>query len=1298
MTKYFFSTIAGAFFILIGGAALSQKPFTFNGLIEWNDITGASSNDDGTVFFKKETYSQDGISLPLFITQKRLDRFESVSQYRITAQDVTSVPENFLSDTQKSSLSNDWQIETKVKTGGSIAYLILEIVPFRKNNGTIERLTSFNIEVSTSAATKPANRTITFADHSVLAEGNWYKIAISKDGVYRVDANLLTSLGVDLTTLNLNQLNIYGNGGELLPESNAVDRFTDLQKNAISVVDQNNNGSFDNNDYILFYGKGPDTWKNSNIAAEPTVWRHSKHYYSDSAYYFIRTDDLTNPLRVPTQPIPDGAVNYTSTSFQDYAYIETDQFNVAKSGREFYGDAFENNTSGTYNFSVPNVLPEPAYFETSVVTRSITAASSFNFNVQGNTLTVTPSVTSTGAGADLARIASGNLTFNPTGSPINIAVNFQKANPEAQGWLDFLRINVTRALIMNGAQMNFRDTRSVGVGNVAEFQLSQVQPNISIWDITNPLQPEAVSGVNAANTYTFKSNTSTLREYIAFNNGGFLIPIAKGKVANQDLHSVANPDIVIISAPRLTTYAQELADIHIARGKSVLVTNAFDIYNEFSSGNPDPIAFRMLMKMFYNRANGVEEDQPENLVIFGDGNYLNNKGLSSQTGATVLVFESDNSVSQLNSYVSDDYFVLLDDNDTGNSANPSDKLDCGIGRIPTADISEAANYISKVRTYLASNTSADGGAFCVGDETQSTFGTWRNMLTFVCDDLDGSFGPGESQHTTTSELLANIMKAKHPQYDITKLYMDAFQQVVTPGGERYPTGEEAIRQRVELGSLLVSYVGHGGERGFAHERILTIPTISGWTNKNRLPVFLTATCELARFDDPSFKSAGELLILNPNGGAIVMLTTTRVVTGGDNRELDEAFFKFAFEKETFANLTLGKINQLTKNELESNNTSKQNFSLLGDPCLKMVYPKEYVYTTAVNGIDVTTAIDTLKALQEVTFTGYVGDENGTKLTDFNGFVYPTIYDKEASNVTLNNDGAAAGVPFKAYNNTILKGKASVVNGDFTFKFVVPYDINYTVDTARVSYYAVDGDLDAHGNSQRFKIGGSLTGAELNTVGPEIELFMNDTTFVSGGVTNTTPIFIAKLKDENGINTAGSGIGHDLVASIDGDSQNAIRLNDYYESDLDTYQSGQVRYQMNDMTPGEHRITFKAWDVHNNSTERTLDFLVADDAGIALDHVLNYPNPFTTNTAFFFEHNQPCEFLDVRIQVFTVGGKLVKTINERVKQNGFRSDSISWDGTDDFGDRIGKGVYVYRLEVKNEAGQRADKFEKLVILK
>jgi hypothetical protein len=413
-----------------------------------------------------------------------------------------------------------------------------------------------------------------------------------------------------------------------------------------------------------------------------------------------------------------------------------------------------------------------------------------------------------------------------------------------------------------------------------------------------------------------------------------------------------------------------------------------------------------------------------------------------------------------------------------------------------------------------------------------------------------------------------------------------------------------------------------------------------------------------------------------------------------------AFFEVAFEKETITDLSLGRINMMTKNEVSSGNLSKLNFSLMGDPAIQMTYPKYYVYTSQINGVSIEAFTDTLKALEEVTFTGYVGDINGNKLTNFNGFIYPNVQDKPTEALTQNNDGNANGpIPFTVYNNNLFRGKASVQGGDFTFKFVVPFDINYNVDTARVSYYAVAGNDDAHGASTRFIVGSSLEGAELNRIGPEVNLFMNDSTFVNGGITNSTPVFVAFLQDENGINTAGAGIGHDLVAILDGDTQNPIRLNDFYESDLDTYKSGSVRYQLNGLTPGPHRISFKAWDVHNNSSERTIEFTVADDTGIELDHVLNFPNPFTTNTAFFFEHNQACEALDVRIQVFTVGGKLVKTINQRVKQNGFRSDSISWDGTDDFGDRIGKGVYVYKLEVRNtETGQQAEKYEKLVILK
>ncbi|MEY3397512.1 MAG: hypothetical protein RL220_106 [Bacteroidota bacterium] len=395
-------------------------------------------------------------------------------------------------------------------------------------------------------------------------------------------------------------------------------------------------------------------------------------------------------------------------------------------------------------------------------------------------------------------------------------------------------------------------------------------------------------------------------------------------------------------------------------------------------------------------------------------------------------------------------------------------------------------------------------------------------------------------------------------------------------------------------------------------------------------------------------------------------------------------------------LNLGKINMLTKNGVPNANSSKPNFSLLGDPMLRMAYPKYEVYTTQINGVDLEVFTDTLKSLQEVEFKGFVGDVEGNKLDDFNGFIYPTVFDKESYVSTQNNDGGVV-QNYYTFDKVIYKGKASVINGDFSFRFVVPYDINYAVDSGRVSYYAVAGSNDGHGFNQSFLIGSSLEGAELNSEGPQIDLYMNDTTFVSGGITNTQPIFLARLEDDNGINTVGNGIGHDLVAILDGNTQSPINLNDFYEAALDTYKKGEIRYQLPQLSEGTHNIRLKAWDVHNNSSQSDLDFVVAGGAEIALSHVLNYPNPFSTYTEFFFEHNQACELLDVRIQIFTVGGKLVKSLIQQVRNEGFRTAPIPWDGRDDFGDKIGRGVYVYKVEVRNETGDTAEKFEKLVIL-
>lgn len=428
-----------------------------------------------------------------------------------------------------------------------------------------------------------------------------------------------------------------------------------------------------------------------------------------------------------------------------------------------------------------------------------------------------------------------------------------------------------------------------------------------------------------------------------------------------------------------------------------------------------------------------------------------------------------------------------------------------------------------------------------------------------------------------------------------------------------------------------------------------------------------------------------------------MLTTTRIVYSGENFQMDLAFYDNALNDATDPELTLGKINMLTKNGVSTGNDSKPNFSLLGDPALKMNYPKYSAEINTINDIPITEYSDTLKALEEIKMSGVVKDNNGNTLKNFNGFVYPIVYDKPALITTQNNDGGVI-QKFLVDNKILFKGKASVTNGIFEFSFPMPYDINYSVDFGRVSMYATSGIDDAHGSNQSFRVGGSVNNAILNQEGPKIELYMNDSSFVNGGITHADPVLLAVLRDVNGINTAGNGIGHDLTAVLDGKTNQPVILNEYFESDLDTYKSGKIQYPWNSLSVGQHTLSVKAWDTHNNSSTRDIEFLVAENAEMTIDHVLNYPNPFTTSTQFYFEHNQPCQPLEVTIQIFTISGKLVKTIQTLVTNAGYRSEGIIWDGRDDFGDRIGKGVYVYRLSAKNPEGKSVEKFEKLVLLR
>jgi hypothetical protein len=575
----------------------------------------------------------------------------------------------------------------------------------------------------------------------------------------------------------------------------------------------------------------------------------------------------------------------------------------------------------------------------------------------------------------------------------------------------------------------------------------------------------------------------------------------------------------------------------------------------------------------------------------------------------------------------------------------------------------------------------------------STFGEWRTNYVQIADDEEGGYFVVQDTEPQYEEV-----KLQHPEMNCDKLYCDAFPQEVTAGGERYPDIYNAITDRVERGALVVNYVGHGGEVGLAEERIVTIPQIQDWDNINKLNLFVSATCEFTKYDDPERVSAGEWVSLNPTGGAIALMTTSRSVFFGVNTLTGLKFFETVFQRDA-ANepLSFGEIMRVTKNGSGSSD-NKRSFTLIGDPALKLALPRMRVLTDSINGLSPSVEIDTLRALSKVTVKGHLEDFNGNILNGFSGVLTPTVFDKPKIQTTLGQNDDSPEIDFELQKNVVYKGKASVSNGYFTFSFIVPKDINYSFGNGKISYYANSTSTDASGSDTRFRIGGFDTLGLNDAVGPDIDLYMNDENFVFGGITDETPVLIAQLFDENGINTVGNGIGHDITAILDGKTAEPVVLNDYYTADLDSYQSGELRYTFPELETGKHTLTLKVWDVNNNSSEKTIEFNVQEKEDLTLDHVLNYPNPFTTRTSFFFEHNQVCSHLEAQVQIFTVSGRLVRSINQLVQTEGFRSQGIEWDGKDDFGDQLAKGVYVYAVKVTTPDGQKAEKIEKLVLLR
>jgi len=1264
--------------------------------IAWKPIqyNSVASQKVKFVYFEGASYESKNNYLPSYFERIKLKNNRSSCSVTLANPVFINCTDAEIDLVKNSALiGNEIIINTPVALDRKEAFALVSFIPLRKNkvSGTFEKLLSFELVLTETESLLKAKSvsTLAYASNSVLASGNWFKLGIANSGIYKLSYSFLQGIGMDVSTIDPRNIRIYGNGGGILPFNNVKKRYDDLVENAI-VVQGENDGVFNNNDYVLFYGDGPIKWTYDSLPGDQAGWRfhHHVNLYSDSTYYFISAD-LGSGKRVATQSSSTQSVTDTVKAFDDYNYHENDGVNLIKSGREWFGEYFELTTSYNFSFNFPNIDNTfPVYVKTDMASRHNVTS---NYKVTSQSGSKTISVAGTDVTCyfcDYVKQASGDFTFVPNLGQ-NISVTVSKLDAAAIGWLNYIELNVRRKNIMAGDQFLFRDAASVGLGNVTLFEIDTNFSALTLWEVTDPLNPKRQLATSFGSKNRFTLTTDTLREFIAFTGKTYLTPTSFGKVANQNLHKLAQADYIIVAHPAFLSQATQLASYHFENDNlSTVVVTPQQIYNEFSSGAQDVSAIRNFVKMFYDRTTNFTE-MPQYLLLFGDGSYDNKKRFASNTNY-VPTYQSDNSVAPTLSYVSDDFYGLLDD---GEGEFLNDLPDIGTGRIPVKNVTEAQAALNKIFKYVSTpgfiNTTA---SCCTEQGNTSSMGDWRNWIGFVGDDEDGSL------HETQAESLASNIDNKYNSYNVDKIHLDAYVQVSTPGGQRYPDAAEAFSKRVEKGALIVNYTGHGGEVGLAHERVLENSTINNWSNINNLPLFFTATCEFSRFDDPERTSAGEYVFLNPNGGGIALMSTVRLVYASPNYFLNQNFYKYAFEEINGSMPRLGDLYRLTKNA-SGTDPNHRNFTLLGDPALRLAYPREHVTTTRINGKDVSANNDTLKALSPVTIEGFVRDKFGNKLTDFNGIIYPTVFDKPVNITTLSNDGTIDSPPmtFKLQKNILYKGKVSVSNGAFKFSFIVPKDIAYQFGIGRISYYAHNGVYDANGFYEDIIVGGAETTFTSDVTGPDVNLYMNDNKFVFGGTTNETPYIYALIKDSSGVNTVGNGIGHDVTAVLDENTDKVIVLNDYYEADLNSYQSGAIRYPLSKLAVGRHTLKLKVWDVYNNSSQSYTEFIVAPSAELALTHVLNYPNPFTTRTAFYFEHNQSCDVLDIQVQVFTVAGKLVKSINSTAYTEGSRSEPIYWDGKDDFGDKIGRGVYIYRVKVRSSSGAVADKFEKLVIL-
>ena len=1248
-------------------SVFSLHGHTLNKQIEWTTHERLSDSVRTSVMgFDNALYNEH--SLPL--SQHIWTNSDKKSEFTLQALSSEIVPQELLNNIDTTLLENTPTLQVNFNHGTTI----VNILPIFKEEGVVKRLTHYQLissEKNTSDnSTLPRHQ---YKEKSVLSSGTFVKIRVPQSGIFKLTYEELSGWG-----LNPSQIRILGYGGAVLNENFNTKRIDDLPEVPF-YVHLGSDNAFNKGDYILFHAQGPISW---DYSPTKSTYAHNINTYSTHGYYFITSDAGAGKQlnENPTSTL-DTTNAYSITYFDDYQLHEQELFNVLDptgsngGGQAFFGEQLNsgNNTFSTH-FTFPHIVQGTVgKVKTQLAAASTIAPSHFSLTLNGQqekaikVSAMQPSIYVKGI------LSTNTHMFNLNQDKNTIQLQAELPS-DGKAYINYVEMHATRHLIMEGNAMYFRTKANLNSGKNNYYTLQNASADVHVWNITRLDSIYRVPTTYKNNTLQFVGTTEELQQYVAVRTSSnqFEKPEYVGLTRPQNLHALKDIEYVIICPETFRAEAERLAMAHEEQdGLSWIVVSDEEVYNEFSSGTPDASAYRWFMKMLYDRhISGISSIPPRYLLLMGDGTFDNRKLLHNSGPNTLLSYQSAlNIMDETFAYPTDDYFGFLDDTDDTEFKETHMFVRIGIGRLPVSTLQQAQDVVNKLIDYMQHNQQ----------------GNWRNQLCFLADDGD------RAEHMISANKIADTIIVNQPNYQVNKIILDSYLQEVTAAGEAYPAAKNKLDNQLQNGLLYLCYMGHGSPTAISNENMMTIESINNMHNKH-CGIWGFGTCSFSHWDAQSI-SAGEAAVLNPQGGAIGVFSAARTVYADANERLLMEFTKNLFKKENGQYIRIGDVVRLSKNA-PNREANRMAYLYMGDPALRVAHPEPYIVRTDSVNAHSSLTVDTLRALSINTIKGSIVDANNQLVKDFQGNVSVTIFDKEQELTTLNNhneESAAYPFQFKDRISVLFKGNVVAENGQFEVTFMLPKDIQYNYGTGRICYYAHDSihHTEGIGHFEDFLIGGSNPNAQFEENGPDVDIYLNTLHFVSGGQVDERPLFIAYLDDPNGINTSGSGVGHDLQLIVDNNNEQTWNLNNSFVSTNGSFRSGTIHYRMSEMEEGKHHLRFRAWDLLNNSTTKELEFEVVKGLAPHIYQLITYPNPAKASETvhFIFDHDRPSSILETTLNIFDVSGRKLYTTSQQ------GSGHITFTPNKA---TIGAGIYLYQFHIKTNNSEITTQKSKIII--